>query len=943
MALGDLAKTMSLDDIDDAYPLTQVQKGMLFHVLSAPESDVYVSYLTLTISGPLDRERFRQAWQETYARHESLRSAFVWDGLDEPLQTVRSAVEIPWEYRHWSQESVSEHKAKLAELIAANRQRAFDLEQAPLSRMVLIEHDDQNRTLLWVIHHLLADGWSTPIILKDVMQSYDRPTSLSNASPGMRFAAFVAWTEARDRVTANAYWQQMLSDVFPSPLKLARPEQSGSSHVCGAGIPDARLKLSAEQTDQLAAFAKRSHLTLSTLVHGAWALILRQICDSDAPVFGSTTSGRSAGLPGMTEAVGMFLNTLPVCTPIADNQRLADWLGGLQNTLQMNAANDGLPLNEIQRLVSREEGQALFDSIVVIEGHSADVTFNSAEDPIELHNLEYATHSNYPLAILAFPGVELELAIVYQSSQFFRGDIDRLLSGLVDILCGFVSAGDQPLAHWANSLSDEAELARINTGRIVVESPHSRIEQWFGEHVRQTPDAVAISFADACVTYGELDLRINHFELQIRRECQPVPPVVGLMEPRSIELIAVMFGILRAGAAYLPIDPDYPAERVRGILASASVKVVCAREIHRPLLATVGAAIVAIDSEHAQAQPAQSRLYEEPSELAYVIYTSGSTGASKGVPVTHRQLLYSTSARIAYYGESKPAFLLLSSISFDSSVAGIYWALCSGGRLVLPKPGEEKDIASLATLIQTQQVTHTLALPSLYGLLIQYATAQALSSLRCVVVAGESCPTALVKRHFEHHSQARLYNEYGPTEACVWSSVHEFDPADTRPVSIGKPIGNSRLLVLNQHGRPCPIGVEGEIVIGGAGVSSGYLNDPELTRDRFFESPFAPPAYPTLYRTGDLGFWRDDGCLVFTGRSDRQVKIRGYRIEPGEIETVIQEFAAVEEALVTTRSTGDTRLSAQLLALPADVSEALLAEIEGLSDIEIQSSHAGRE
>lgn len=928
---------MSLEDIDDAYPLTQVQKGMLFHVLSSPDSDVYVSYLTLAVSGPLDLSRFRQAWQETYARHESLRSAFIWDGLDEPLQVVRSSVEIPWEYCQWSQESTSADEAKLAELIATHRQRPFDLEQAPLSRMVLIEHDHQNRTLLWVIHHLLADGWSTPIILKDVMRAYGRPTSLKETSPGMRFAAFVAWADARDRTMASAYWQQMLGEAMPSPLKLARPGQNESANDAGTGIPDVRLKLSLEQTEQLTAFAQRSRLTLSTLVHGAWALILRQVCDSDEPVFGSTTSGRSAGLPGMDEAVGMFLNTLPVCAPITDNQPLADWLSSLQSSLQKNAANDALPLSEIQRLVPREEGDALFDSIVVIEGHSADIAFASDDGALQFHGLEYATHSNYPLALLAFPGVELELAIVYEGSQFFHADIDRILSGLVTVLCSFVGAGDQALAHWAGSMSDQAELVRINTGQSKAQSPHSRIEQWFGEHVRLSPDAIAVSFADASVTYRELDRKIDQFESLIRQECQPLPPVIGLMEPRSVDLIAVMFGILRAGAAYLPIDPDYPTERVRAVLASASVAAVCARKSHRALLAAVGVTVVAIESAGAQSSSIRSRSSEVPSEVAYVIYTSGSTGASKGVPITHRQLLYSTDARMAHYGETKPTFLLLSSISFDSSVAGIYWALCSGGRLVLPEPGEERDIASLATIIQTQQVTHTLALPSLYNLLIQYASQESLASLQCVIVAGESFPPALVQRHFEHLSQTRLFNEYGPTEACVWSSVHEFKQTDVGPIPIGKPIGSTRLLILNRHRRPSPIGVEGEIAIGGAGVASGYLNDPKLTQDRFFESPFAPMGYPVLYSTGDLGYWRDDGCLMFTGRKDRQVKIRGYRIEPGEIETVIQEFAAVEEALVTTRSAGDTRLSTQLLALPADESEALLTEIEGLSDMQIRS------
>ena len=929
---------MSLDNIDDAYPLTPVQKGMLYHVLQSGGSDVYVSYLSLAIQGFLDVARFKQAWQSVYQHHEALRSGFVWEGLDEPLQLVHTDFEIPWRLCQWDEKTGPEHQRKLACLIKAERSRPFDLGQAPLTRMVLVQHDDQHHSLLWVIHHLLADGWSTPVILRDLMRAYDQPKSSPNGGTGMRFSSFVAWSATRDQNAARRFWQQMLGQAKPSPLKLARPGLGLSADVDRQVIPERRVKLSTAQTDQLMRFAQSTRLTLGTLVHGAWALLLSEVCDTSEPLFGSTTSGRAAGLPGMDEAVGMFLNTLPICVSITENDRLVSWLSQLQSQLQSIARHEALPLSDIQRLVLRSEGEPLFESIVVIEGHSSDLTFAANDGSLILHDLRYATHSHYPLALLAFPGARLELAVVYEPSRFLSADIDRLLARFECVLCGLEDMADLPLAGWSDAIPAIESQATFNTGQSVPELAYTRIEHWFDEQVRRSPDAVAVSAGDESLTYRVLDARITRHQALIQQACTPMPAVIGLMVPRSVDMIAAMFAILRAGAAYLPIDPDYPSTRITQVLKSAEITMVCALAAQQEQLTNLGATVIAIDSEISPAKQTMALAPTVPSDVAYVIYTSGSTGESKGVPITHQQLLYSTAARVSYYGQTKPRFLLVSSVSFDSSVVGIFWTLCTGGHLVLPKPGEEREIEALTVLVKAKNVSHTLMLPSLYSLLLQYGDSPSLASLSCVIVAGEACPPTLAKQHFEAVGQARLFNEYGPTEACVWSSVHEISKTDDALVPIGKPIGTTQLLVLNRLDQLCPIGVEGEIVIGGPGVASGYYNDDALTRIRFFESPDATADFPVLYRTGDLGYWRDDGCLMFTGRKDRQVKIRGHRVEPGEIEAVFQSYPGIEEALVTTRTIGETTLSAQLLEIPADEAEALLAEIESLSDAQIQAN-----
>jgi amino acid adenylation domain-containing protein len=418
--------------------------------------------------------------------------------------------------------------------------------------------------------------------------------------------------------------------------------------------------------------------------------------------------------------------------------------------------------------------------------------------------------------------------------------------------------------------------------------------------VKEKPDSLALVFEQQEITYRQLDRRANRIAHRLCAMGVGAEVCVGLYVDRCIDMIVGILGILKAGGAYVPLDTAYPIEHIRFILEDANLSVVLTQQALLDSVPEISARAIAIETFFAPSEEPQDvspPCNTQSENLAYVIYTSGSTGKPKGVMVTHLNLVHSTTARINFYRGDVGRFLLLSSFAFDSSVAGIFWSLCTGGALVLPAGGLEQDTDRLALLIADRRVTHLLCLPVLYKLILEYARRDQLTSLKVVMVAGEACPSTVVKQHLTLLPQTSLYNEYGPTEATVWSTVHRVAPDDQAgPVPIGRPIANTQAYLLDQHQHLVPVGVCGEIYLSGMGLARGYLNRPELTAQRFVSLPSEPETSRRMYRTGDLACYRNDGRLLFLGRADSQVKIRGYRVELGGIEETLVGYPDVGEA-----------------------------------------------
>lgn len=899
-----------MKNVADIYPLTPTQAGILYHTLRSPQQEVYFQQISCTLRGTLDLEKFQRAWDEVVARHPALRTIFLWEGVDEPLQVVRENVTLPWDILDWRTEPLEEQKARLLKLSREYRAKGFDLTRAPILRMVLIQLQDDAYYFIWNFHHLLTDGWSTHLVFQEAFNAYEALIRNESFTPAAvrTFRDYIDWLQAQDQDAAENYWREQLRGFeAPTAFHVDTPP------VQELAIKHAELALAIDlaTSNALKNVAKQNRLTLNTIVQGAWSILLSRYSGEEDVVFGTTLSGRPAELRGVENMVGMFINTLPLRVKVSEDEQLIPWLQSLQTQQLEMRQYEYSSLAKVQRWSDVEPGQPLFESIVVFENYP---TSGTGERSLQLDDIQYREQSNYPLALLVLPGSEIRLLMIYDQSRFTEETIRRMLGHLKTLLVTIALNPDQPLDDIP--LMDASEYHQIagewnDTSTDV--GPVTFVHEQIAAAARATPDKKAVAASDGSLTYAELDRLANQLAHQlIQRGIKPGTPV-GLYVDRSTRMIVGMLGILKAGGAYVPLDPTYPESRVSYVLNDTQAPIVVTRPHLVAQLGLPESQCVVLDdawSSLADASTEAPDVSIEPNSLVYIIYTSGSTGMPKGVMVTHQNLFHSNAARPAYYGGKVQSYLLLSSFAFDSSVAGIFWTLTDGGTLVLPAPGDERDIEQLSALIAREAVTHTLALPSLYRLLLDYAPAGSLKSLRTVIVAGEACPPELGKHHYSRLPSASLYNEYGPTEASVWSSVYRITRDDAHAVvPIGKPIANYQLYVVDQRNRPLPVGVPGELLVGGPGIVPGYWQRPELTNERFIPNPFGDGM---LYRTGDRVRWLEDGNIEFLGRVDHQVKVRGFRIELGEIENALRQNDGVNDALVTLKN---GHLVAYLLAV----------------------------
>ncbi len=906
---------MSMKGVADVYPLSPVQEGMLYHSIRGPRSGAFIEQYCMTLVGRLDAPAFRSAWDDAVATHPVLRTAFLWDGLDEPLQVVKTEGSPAWTVEDWSSLPADTREVRWSEFLRADRTRGLDPAQAPVMRMALVRVAADRWRFVWTFHHLLTDGWSTPRIIRDVLAAYSARVSGEEPalSPPAPYRDYIAWLQNRDPAPGKAFWTGLLDDFDePTPLGVDRggmPRGQGHDRLVHV--------LSEEATVALLETARRLRVTLNTLIQGAWALLLHRYGGSKDIVYGATHAGRPTDLPGVEDMVGLFINTVPVRVRIDADATLSSWLRDLQARLTAVRDHTDTPLVDIQRASGVPQGDPLFESIVVFENYPDAGSAGPDLPDLELVDERYIEQSNSPLALLVVPEDELRLILVYDT-QRFDDDVMAGIGEHLETLLAAMSADPEAPVGTLSPVS-AAERSRLlddwSHAADLASVPRSVLDL-FDERVHRAPDAVAAIHDGTSISYAELRDRAEHVaRALVQAGVEPRDPV-GLCTHRSIDMVVGLMGILKAGGAYVPLDPAYPADRLSYIATDAGVSVVVttrAAEAHVPPSATGMLVLDELPVDEPVADPLPE---PDPEALAYVIHTSGSTGTPKGVGVTHANLAASNQARFAAYREPVGRFLVMSSFAFDSSVAGIFWTLTSGGALVLPPNRQEQDLEGLADLIRTTGATHTLLLPSLYGLLLEHAPAEALGSLEVVIVAGEACPRDVVGRHHRVLPAAALYNEYGPTEATVWSTVHRVGPEDTgRAVPIGRPIPGARVYVLDLEGRLVPAGVPGELIVGGPGVVAGYLNRPDDTKERFVP-PFAPEVEgPRLYRTGDQVRFRADGVLEFLGRVDQQLKIRGYRLEPGEVEAWLTRYPGVGEAAVLPRPTeggGGLRLFAYL-------------------------------
>ncbi|BAY48984.1 peptide synthetase [Scytonema sp. HK-05] len=915
---------MSLKNIEDAYPLSPMQQGMLFHSLCEPTSGVYVQQISFELHGKLNIAAFAQAWERVVTRHPVLRTAFVWENLEKPLQVVGRQVTLPWENQDWQGVPTDEQQQRLEALLQKDRQRGFELTRAPLMRLLLIQLQEISYYFIWSHHHLLFDGWSLSIIFKEVIayyQAFCQDENLVLAQP-RPYRDYIAWLQQQDLSCAEVFWRKQLSDVQTPTLLLMR-QVSQKLTDQEESYDKQQIRLSHATTAALQSFAQQHQLTLNTLVQGAWALLLNCYSSEEDVIFGATVSGRPPSLVKADSMVGLFINTLPVRVQVPAEQFLLPWLQQLQAECASARQYEYTPLFEIQKWSDIPPGMPLFESIVVFENYPVEVHLREHNLNLDIRNWRGFEKTNYPLTLSAVPGSELLLRISYQKGDHFdTATIDRMLGHLKTLLEGMVANPQKRLKELSLLTEAERQLL-VDWNDTQADYPQDQcIHELFEAQVERSPDAIAVIFEDQQLTYRELNTKANQLAHHLQTLGVAPEVLVGICVERSLEMVIALLGILKAGGAYVPLDPAYPQERLAFMLHETSVPVLLTQARLLESLPYHQAKVICLDADWdaiSQQRQENPTGWVTINNLAYVIYTSGSTGRPKGAMNTHmgicNRLLW---MQDTYQFTPADSVLQKTPFSFDVSVWEFFLPLLDGSRLVVAQPGGHQDSAYLVKLIAQEQITTLHFVPSMLQVFLQEPGLEKCKSLKRVICSGEALPFELQKRFFAS-LDAELHNLYGPTEAAIdvtfWTCKRQ---SDLPIVPIGRPIANTQIYLLDSQGQPVPIGVPGELHIGGKGLARGYLNRPELSAEKFISNPFSDEPGARLYKTGDLCRYLPDGNIEFLDRIDNQVKIRGFRIELGEIEAALTQHSAVRASVVVVREDepGSKRLVAYVVPHP---------------------------
>lgn len=903
---------MTNASVENIYRLSSMQQGLLFHSLIDPDSRFYVDQVVYTLHGQLDEPAFEQVWRDAMRRHEMLRTSFHWEGLEELVQVVHDDAPIVVERRDWRDEPVWQHPALVDRYLSDDRARGFDFERPPLFRLSLLRQADDAWTFVFRYHHLLLDAWSALMVLEEVFARYGRAVGAAAAAEEPAaprpYHDYVSWLRRQDLEGAEAYWRAALEgfdEPTPLPLGAAGTNPAAAEAAHHRESSERRLTIDAATTERLREVGRENRITLSTLMQGAWALLLSRYSDREDVLFGTTVSSRPPDLEGIQGTVGLFINTVPVRVRVDEDESVLACCERLQREQGAARRWDFSPLELVQQWSDAPRGAPLFHSIMTFLNVPGIATLSGHDGALTVRDGQYRYKTNYPLSIMIVPGDELSVRVGYDADRIADGSVERVLGHMSQVLEAVAYDATITVADVALLTPDEVAQLDRWAGAPGPSAAADTFHELVARQAVQDPGATAVVTPGQRIAYGELERRANQIAHHLREHDVRRGDVVGLCVERSADLALGALGILKAGAAFLPLDPQYPSDRLAFMLEDAGVHTMLSQSPLADRLPETGIRVLYLDREacmlDAQRQEAPS-VVTGPDDLAYVIYTSGSTGQPKGAMLTHRGITNVAAAQRELLGTTgEDRVLQWASPSFDAAVFDLAMALTVGAELHV---GAREDVApgaALCSLLVDRRITCLTITPSALSAL----PGDGLDDLRLLVVAGEPLCAELADRW--QAPARRVFNAYGPTEATIWATVAECLPGAGTP-SIGRPIGNVLATVHDRHGRLVPVGVTGELRLAGDGVGRGYIGRPELTAARFVESTGGG----RVYRTGDRVRRGCDGSLDFVGRDDGQAKVRGFRVEVGELESLLLDRAdvAAARALVTASGTEDAQLLA---------------------------------
>ncbi|MFH9070596.1 non-ribosomal peptide synthetase [Streptomyces alboflavus] len=901
--------------LTDVWPLTAMQEGLLFHAeLAGATFDAYQMQLVLHLAGEVEPRRLRAAAQAVLDRHPNLRAGFVTDSAGERVQIIRDGVELPWHEEDFSALAEEERAGRLERFLDADHATHFDLAAAPLLRMSLIRLAADTWDLVLTTHHVLFDGWSVPLLMQDLLRLYGSAGDATDLGKVRGYRDFLAWLSRQDHEASARAWAQEL-DGLDEPTLLLPEDSALAGEPTGVGQVD--VPLTPEQSRELTRRAAELGLTLNVLLQGAWAILLAGLTGRQDVVFGAIVSGRPPQVAGADDMVGMFVNTLPVRVNCAPGHSLDALLAGLQERQGALLDHQHHGLLDMHRHTGL---RTLFDTMVVLESYpidSAGLGEAYSAAGISVTGISPLSATHYPLVVMAVAEPHLKVSLQHQHHLVDRARAADIATRFGRVLAQL--AADPKVRLGAVDLLEPAERGRFLTevNDTAAPTPYETVPALFEQRAAAVPDEIAVECAEGgshvSYTYAELDARAGRLARHLIDRGAGPEVLVGLALPRCADLVTGLLGILKSGAAYLPIDPEYPSARLDHILEHAGPALILTDAATAGTLPRTGAPVLHLD-DVALDDPAAGAVRGDadrggvlrPDSAAYVMYTSGSTGTPKGVVISHHNVVNGITRLAERVGIGAGTRVLAgTSVNFDVSVFEIVTTLTRGGSVEVVR--DALVLARRDTL--AADVISTV--PSVFAELGDHMGT--ITGLQTVVLAGEALPSALVDRVRQTLPGVRVINAYGQTESFYTTTYTAGDGAGgTGSAPIGTPIGNMRTYVLGAGLTPVPPGTAGELYVAGD-IARGYLSRAALTAERFVADPYGP-AGARMYRTGDLARWNADGQLEYAGRADDQVKIRGVRVEPAEVEAALSTHPGVAQAVVVTRDGPGAGVDKQLVA-----------------------------
>ena len=911
--------------IEDMYPLSPMQQGLLFHSLLAPGSGIYVPQICLALSGPIESTVLKTAWERALMRHTILRTGFQWEQRDEPFQVVYRESELSWVEQDWSNTQADEQAIKLQNFLAANRSMPFNLHRPPLMRITLIRRTESSHYLILCHHHLIMDGWSAGLLLQETLLDYVRTIQDPDTTrrlPGVqsRYADFIRWLKDQDPVQSKSFWETRLEGIQTHSVI----PPNASAHV--SRIPEMKettFSLTEDESLHVRQFTKNHGLTLNNLLLGSLGIVFSRYTDNPEVTLGTTVSGRPPTLPDAMSMIGLLINTIPVRMAVSQNQSILSWLKNIQQDQSSTAPFQHVSLRDIQTWT--HQGNPLFDCLFVLESYPVTLQEGAESGLIHLERVTFDEWTHLPLTLLATDGPALQFKAKFQSERLTAKQVDLLLQHIGRVLKAISQGGDQKLEDI--SMLGDAEHRLMDgwnqTSRTWDPTNQTLLELLNSTRTIEGPAVTSIHENDI-FTFQDLHTTADRLAHQLQKTGAGPEDRVAVYMDRCVHLPLALLSIIKSGAAYLPLDPSQPLLRLQSILDASSPSAILVDgtqnlpelEWNAPL----------IDVRHLDAETQKGSMQSprfNPENTAYVIYTSGSTGRPKGVINTHgaivNRLLW---MQDQYQLDISDRVLQKTPTGFDVSVWEFFWPMFTGSTLVMAPPEKHRDAEALVEMIRSEKITTVHFVPPMLDAFLEAPGVETCLDLKRIICSGDTLSVTAQKICHEKLPHVALHNLYGPTEAAIdvtaWNCQSKKNPS---AVPIGKPIANTTIHLLDRHMKCVPIGIEGELYIGGTGLARAYLNQPGLTAERFLPNPFRkstnsdvdPHQSETLYRTGDRARYREDGAIEFLGRQDNQIKIRGQRIELAEIDTALKSHPAISQA-VSIVSDSEGRNDPQIIA-----------------------------